>query len=348
MRIVHIINSLATGGAETLVVDLVQAAIANGDDAEIVTLWEEDGVPRRRAAAEGLKVTPIGTSKWNPLIPKRLAELTHDADIVHVHLFPSMYWATFLRSRKLVFTEHSTWNRRMGLPATRWLEAIIYRQFLVVFAISNGVKAQLENYLDTLGVATPVVETPNGIRSDFFRQGKRAASPSTRVVLVGSLKESKQPDLAIRAVAKDPNLRLQFAGDGPLRNELENLARDLRVSERVEFLGEVDDIPSVLMQNDVFLSCSKFEGFALVAAEAEATGLPVIGPNVAGFNEVVLDGETGYLYDEQDPQLICSLIKRALQPENYKSLSANAQEHAKLFSIENSYRTQREMYEALT
>lgn len=347
MRIVHVINSLATGGAETLVVDLAREAEKNGDEAEIVTLVEQDGSPLRQAKEYGIKVTALGKSMRSPLLPAKLNNATRHADVVHVHLFPAQYMAAIFPKKPLLFTEHSSWNRRMEKRFLQPLESWVYAQYQSVFAISTGVLKISREYLHTLRVHTPVVEARNGIGEQFYAVQRPERDVSGRVVIVGSLKESKQQDLAIKAISTTPNLHLQIAGDGPLREHLESLARDLSVEQRVEFLGQVDDIPELLAQNDILLSCSKFEGFGLVAAEAQAVGLPVIGPDVDGFNEVVIDGVTGHLYRDRDPENIGRIIMTAMEPAEYTRLSANAREHAKRFSIAESFRVQREVYEAV-
>lgn len=343
MKIVHIINSLETGGAETLVVNLVLAAKEAGDECEIVTLRPAGGVPLRRAEKHGIKVTAIASSLWDPRIPIRLRSLTRDADVVHVHLFPALYWAAAI-AKPLLFTEHSTSNRRMENPAFRVAERLVYARYSGFFAISEGVASSLSHYLEFLGLSKPVVTAPNGISSDFLTENGARAAGQRRIAFVGSLKEVKRADLAIRAVARLKDARLQIAGDGPLAAPLAELSHDLGVASRVEFLGEVDDVRSVLLQNDVLLSTSEFEGFSLVAAEAQATGVPVVGPDVAGFNEVVLDGETGVLFSDRTPEGIASAVNEVLALEAYPRFSANAKAHARRFSIEASYLIQRKHY----
>ena len=346
MKIVHVINSLETGGAETLVVNLALAAKESGDECEIVTLRPTGGVPLRRAVKHGLKVTAIASSLWDPRIPIRLRSLTRDADVVHVHLFPALYWASAI-GKPLLFTEHSTSNRRMKHPAFRIAERLVYARYDGFFAISKGVAVSLSRYLELLGLRKPVVTAPNGISSDFITENAARTAGQRRIAFVGSLKDVKRADLAIRAVALLKDTSLQIAGDGPLAGALAELSRDLGVASRVEFLGEVDDVRSVLLQNDVLLSTSEFEGFSLVAAEAQATGMPVVGPDVAGFNEVVLDGETGILFSARTPEGIARAVNQVLACGDYPRFSANAKVHARKFSVEASYLTQRKYYSSL-
>jgi glycosyltransferase involved in cell wall biosynthesis len=86
-----------------------------------------------------------------------------------------------------------------------------------------------------------------------------------------------------------------FAGDGPTRPEVERSARELDLTERVSFLGNRDDIPTLLADADVFVLATKWEGLPLSILEAMRAGLPVIATNVGGVAEAITDGVTGFV-----------------------------------------------------
>lgn len=346
MKIVHVIDSLDTGGAETLVVNMARAALSAGDECEILTLVPSEGIPHQRAEKFGVPVRAVGAHLYDPRIPIRLRRLTKDADIIHAHLFPAFYWCSVLPG-KLVFTEHSTANRRLG--SREWVlpEKFVYSRYERVFAISAGVEDVARRYFEHLGVQTDVVLARNGIGNEFYDAKKDRGDEHGRILSVGSLKDIKRHHLAIEAIALIPDVSLSIAGGGPLRDDLEQLSRELEVSERVTFLGEVSDVAGVMAEHDVLLSTSAYEGFSLAAAEAQATGMPVVGPDVPGFNEVVINQETGVLYSDSSPRAIADALSSALDSANYDRLASNAAEHAKQFSISKTYQLQRETYAAL-
>lgn len=98
-----------------------------------------------------------------------------------------------------------------------------------------------------------------------------------------------------------PELRLEIAGDGSLRASLEEESQRLDIASRVRFLGWQQEMAAVLAGWDIFVLPSLDEGFPIAALEAMAAGLPVVASAVGGLNELVRDGETGYLVPAAQP-----------------------------------------------
>lgn len=340
------INSLATGGAENLVVNLAISATKEGDECEILCLAPSNGVPMQRAIENGVTVKVLGNSLWDPRLLLRMWWRTRRAEIIHVHLFPALYWAALLPGNK-VFTEHSTHNRRMRKAILAPLERLVYSSYKTIFAISDGVAFAIKKYFADLGVETRIEVAPNGIGDEFFDRRNEREPRFNRIVSVGSLKEVKRHHLSIETLSLLPEAILSIAGKGPLLNELETLSKDLGVDDRVYFLGEVSDVKGLLERNDVLLVASEYEGFSLAAAEAQATGMPVVGPDVEGFNEVVIGGQTGELFADPNPMEIARMLEKVLTRENYPAYSEKAMQNAKRFSVRESYTLQRSIYDSL-
>lgn len=344
MKIVHLINSLATGGAERLVVDLAAHGINNGHDVTIALLRDTPGIPRTRAKELNIPLLVLGDSLKDPRLIQRISAATSKADIVHVHLFPSLYWAAFT-GRPMVFTEHNTHNRRRGNPLYRLTERKAYQKYLRIIAISEGVADSVKRHLKEINVDKQVSTAVNGIADEFFDIDRRHSDQPTRLVSVGSFSPQKQHHLAIEAVSLLENVTLQIAGDGRLRGQLEERIRDLRLDGRVELLGNIEDIPGLLKKSDLFISTSAYEGFGIAAGEAQAAGLPVVGPNVAGLREVVIDGRSGLLYNDSTPQSIADTIQKALSADTYRALASNARVNASRFSLAKSFDSQMRIYQ---
>lgn len=343
MKIVHVINSLATGGAERMVVELATHGIARGHDVRVVLLADVEGIPRRVAADRSIPVSVLGASLRDLRIPSRLRDVTASADIVHVHLFPAMYWGAMLPGPK-VFTEHSTHNRRMDRALFRLPERWAYDRYDRVVAIGPGVERRLVEHARAIGSRTPIVTAQNGVSDDFFSTEGDPPDGESRMISVGSLTDVKQHRVAIDAMTLLPYATLDIAGEGPLRADLESQIAARGLQERVRLLGNIKDVPALLRSYSLLLSTSKFEGFSLVAAEAQAVGLPVVGPAVEGFDDVVIAGESGVLFDPTTPENVADAVIEALEPRRHQELAAGAKRNAHRFTMGTSFEANEAVY----
>jgi glycosyltransferase involved in cell wall biosynthesis len=330
--ITHVIGSLATGGAETLVVNLCLSAKKSGHDSRIVVLEGTQGVPFNLAAENGVLVSVIGGSRFDPRLLWRLRRATEDADIVHVHLFPALYWSKYLRSPK-IFTEHNIHNRRRGRSSFRHLEKWAYGGFKAIVAVSAGVALRAEKHLSEINCSVPVEVIFNGVPDRFYDVVDRQQPTFLRLLFIGSLNERKDPKLALQVMRFLPGMTLDIAGEGPMRAELHRDVKSLGLQDRVRLLGEVDEISDLIREKDILLSTSVFEGLALVAIEAQASGMPVVGPNVSGLSEVVVHGLSGFLFDARDPAEIASHVLAVSEATTYSRISSSAVVNAKRFKM---------------
>jgi N-acetyl-alpha-D-glucosaminyl L-malate synthase BshA len=138
--------------------------------------------------------------------------------------------------------------------------------------------------------------------------------------------------------------KLILAGDGPERNNLERLARELNIWDDVIFLGKVRDTAHVLEIADVFLLPSETESFGLAALEAMAVGVPVISSNTGGIPEVNIDGETGFLSDVGDVESMAANALKILENGAlHQSFRENALKRSHEFALDKIL----PMYEAI-
>jgi glycosyltransferase involved in cell wall biosynthesis len=132
--------------------------------------------------------------------------------------------------------------------------------------------------------------------------------------MVGRLSPEKDVETLLHAIAiavrTCPVLRLEVAGDGPCRADLEQLTAELRLGDHVRFLGDVRDIPALLARASLFALPSLTEGVSLTLLEAMARGLPVVATRVGGNPEVVLDEETGLLVPARSPAELAGAVLR--------------------------------------
>jgi glycosyltransferase involved in cell wall biosynthesis len=152
-------------------------------------------------------------------------------------------------------------------------------------------------------------------------RAKYGVKPNQLLVgTVGRLVFQKGMDTFIKAAAlvvqKRSDVHFLIAGDGDLRNQLEEMTRSLGISEQVQFLGyitEMEEVMSVMSSLDLFVLSTRFEGLGLVYLEAMALQRPVIGSKISPVTEVVKDGETGLLANVDDPEDFARAILQLLE-----------------------------------
>lgn len=306
IKVLHIIPSLYAGGAEKLIEESLPIMKNNYNiDVEVLLLTDRGNVFDKKLKENNIKIN-VSPHKKIRSIKNIFYILEHikrnHYDIVHSHLFPCNYWASlvskliFKNKPKLVTTEHSTHNKRRNKFYFKPVEKFIYYSYDTVISISEGTQQNLVNWIkpkckDKFVVIENGINLENFINAEPYKKSDLDISfnESTKLLcMVGSFRKQKDQATIIRAMKElSDDTFLLLVGDGPLRLENENLAKELKVDERVKFLGIRKDVPRIFKTSDIVIVSSHWEGFGLVAAEGMAAGKPVIASDVPGLEEVV-------------------------------------------------------------
>jgi glycosyltransferase involved in cell wall biosynthesis len=215
--------------------------------------------------------------------------------------------------RRFIFSQR---NMNVGgLPGLLRLKTLIATHAV---AISAGTRHLLERHGATAARVTTIY---NGIDLDGldYRHPTRARDGNEIVLCVGQIIRLKRQADAVQAfamlAADRPAALLRIVGpvfDHSYHDELVALARELHVSDRVEFLGERPDVPTLMRDADVLLLCSEHEAFGWVVVEAMAIGLPVVASGAEGPKEMITDADTGFLIPVGDvpgyARAICRIL----------------------------------------
>jgi glycosyltransferase involved in cell wall biosynthesis len=317
MRVVHVHRMRGIGGSERHLLTLLPALAERGVDPVFVGLddpaWDPaDFYDALRVPA----VRIVSPRDIDPLLVPRLAR-TLSADVVHTHLVHADVYgglAAKLRGTRLVSTKHNDDPFRVG--PFRFAERGLTRLTDRVIAITESLRMFT---IERVGVPAGKVETIHygldGLPAAWGENPPDEVPEDARVLLaVSRLTKQKGIDLAVRALESLPDgTVLVVLGEGPERAELERLAAELRVEERLFLLGRVPDVATWLLRASVFVHPARWEGFGLAVLEAMLAGLPVVAANVSSLPELVLDGETGILVEPDDVAALAGGIVRALE-----------------------------------
>jgi glycosyltransferase involved in cell wall biosynthesis len=209
-----------------------------------------------------------------------------------------------------------------------WKVPLKQRLLPIIFGLADGVfvsSTRTRAYMESLGVRTPLFLTPNVVDTSFFRERGRAADPGARrrtwgvpqkafvALFVGKLAPWKRPADLLDAIAASPNTWAVFAGNGRLREQLEARAVRLGISQRVRFLGFVQqtEMPEVYAAVDTLVLPSEYETFGMVVNEAFAVGRPAVVSSACGSaGDLVIDGQTGFIFDPGDVDGLAAALDR--------------------------------------
>jgi glycosyltransferase involved in cell wall biosynthesis len=342
MKILHVITSLYTGGAERLMVDLLPT-LRNDEDFQ-VDLLLINGVetPFKKALKQaGIKVCALSMTNdvynLRNIFRFRRFLAHNDYDIIHTHntacqLFVPIAKSLTRNKAKLVTTEHNTTNHRR----TKWwlkpLDKWMYRKYAAIVCISDLTRHNLEQYL---GTDWPMHTIYNGVDTKRFARPIKDISGKQDfvVTMVAAFRPQKDQDTLIRAFTHlEPNFRLQLVGGGQRGEELKALCSELGLKDRVQFLGVRMDVPDIMEQSDVIVLSSHWEGFGLAAVEGMASGRPMVATDGDGLRDIV--GGAGVLFQPGDDQELASAIKRLCEtPDYYRQVALACQERAQHYDI---------------
>lgn len=329
MKILHVITSLRTGGAEKLMVDLLPRLRDFGHDVDLCVF---DGIhtPFYEALeAKGIRVIPLraGGSVYDIRNTFALVSLIKKYDVVHTHNTACQLLTAiahfFSAKPKLITTEHNTTNRRRGKWYLKLGDLWMYKQYEKIICISDKARENLENYI---GQSSKIVTIYNGIDLSSFQRFVPLAKKSDEkmvITMVAAFRAQKDHKTLIKAFDLLPSdYILQLVGDGELKNEMAVFAKQFTSADRIFFLGNRNDIPEILASSNVVVLSSHYEGLSLSCLEGMACGRPFIASDVDGLHEIVFGA--GILFPHQDAETLARQIRRCSKDKEYASLVGNA------------------------
>ncbi len=330
-RILHVITSLAIGGAQHHLLTVLRG-LGERYQFDVAYFKDPDLVADVRDRADRVNFFDLGGAP-SPLDLWRFARHVSRGryDVVHTHLLKADMWAAVVRSvgmgPPLVSTKH---NREAPLlnPAYGRIHGVLTRSADAVIAVSSSVA----EYMTTAGrLAGPKmvvvhygiedIREPDPDAVVRARIGFGIGMNDPLVLCVARLDPQKGHETLIHAwksvSAHSPSARLVLAGGTQLGDDdyaqgLKRLASSLGIAAKVIFAGVRRDVTDLMAACNVLAMSSRWEGFGIVFLEAMRAGRPVVATTVGGIPEVVVGGESGLLVRPDDPQELASALIRLI------------------------------------
>ena len=304
IRVVHILGNLSVGGVESFIMSVYRRIDRDKIQFDFLVHNLENDAYRKEIEELGGRIFILDRLNFkNPLKYKRdldnILEKHKEFSILHCH---------FRGTEAIILKEAKkyglmTISHNHGTQNSSKFNSLIRRIFKKDVLKYSDIKLACSDQAGTdfYGKGS-YKKINNGIDLEKYKFDEDVRQETRRelkfeenyvLINVGSLSDIKNQDFLIHLMPdlleKNPDIRLLLVGDGPLKSDLENLCKDLKVSDQVIFLGNSDRVNELLMAADIFLFPSKREGLGISAIEAQASGLvSLLSTNVpreAGISE---------------------------------------------------------------
>lgn len=364
MKILQVINSLGTGGAEKLLLETIPLYNRAGISIDVLLLWDND-LP---FAEELKKLNCCRIIKLkHSANPKHTYSLSHivklgrhikNYDLVHVHLFPALYYVALVKyfgglKTKLVFTEHSTTNKRITNKWFKPLEKWVYGCYNALVCLTDEIS---DIYKDYLGDKIAINVIHNGVDISAIKNAEpidrneidpNIQRPDRIIIQVAAFRSGKDQTTLIKAMQQLPAIfKLWLVGEGATENSCKRMVNELGLENRVTFLGQRMDVPSLLKTADYVVLSSKYEGLSLSSIEGMASGRPFLASDVPGLHEIV--GNAGILFPFGNASaLAAKIMELDSHPDNYASVVNACVKRAELYDISAMVQQHLNLYQPL-
>lgn len=309
IRVLHVIDHLGLGGAQTAVLDMLRNRDRSVFDVEVAVMhgW---GPFADALEGAGVKVHTLSPSKLPPAYVPNFLRLINEGkfDVLHFHLQASNWLmkslAAVAGAPVRISHDHTSGDIKFRGIGSLLPDAFSHLFSTRVIAVSDGVRDFLRRWEAVPREALVVIA--NGVDDSTFRpasQGDRAAArrrlglPGEAFVVggMGRLAYEKNFAAVPELAERHGEAIFVIAGSGPEEGMLKEKATRLGVSDRVRFLGAVTDRTGFYHALDVFILPSLHEGLPMALLEAMASGIPVLASRLEGIAAALVEGEEGLL-----------------------------------------------------
>lgn len=313
MNILFLYTSMNVGGAQKVIVDL-----ANNIKSEKNNVYV--------AAAKGNLNNKIYDSIMQYDVPfndkKRLIKCLifldkiireKDINIIHSHHRYTTLLANIIKLKykkiEVVHTEHSVFPDKN----------LVNLRGKNIIAVSDMVKTNLiKNGINELNIKVIY----NGVKIGNLDEININYDDETRIGVIARLSKIKGHRYLIEAMNiikknYDLNIRIDFLGDGPEKNNIENQILSYKLNDKIKVLGNVDNVIDRIKEYDFFILPSEFEGLPISILEIMSCGKFVIATDVGGNREIINNGENGYLIESKS---IEAIVDKVVEIYNNKSI----------------------------
>jgi glycosyltransferase involved in cell wall biosynthesis len=312
MKILHVIFSLNIGGAENMLVDIINEQIKS-QEVGLLIINNEYNTDLLNKMNPNVSVFFLKRKKGslNPLKALVFNQIIRRYKPQVIHFHDHAIGLLLCRQPYIkVLTVHD-----VGLPSVH------FKKYDKIFAISQAVQKDIFN---NSGLESVIIY--NGIHLDKIKVKTSETNDIFRMVQVSRLDHSKKGQhILLKALFllvekyKIDRFSLDFIGSGDSETYLKELVQEYKLEKQVNFLGEKnrEEIYTILYSYDLLIQPSIYEGFGLTVTEAMAAKVPVLISANDGPMEIIENGKYGFMFDNGDAEQCCEKIKQIMTKEDH-------------------------------
>lgn len=326
MKIVHVITAFGVGGAEKLLLNVMNKQVTE-HDVYLVYLKPIDDLIHLVDKRVNKKFIPFSFSAIKKM--KQHFEMIKP-NIIHTHLGHADLlgiWVARNTSAKIFCTMHNIYFKKNMIDNVFFAayKFLFSKYDVKVISISKSVEEHVINRLKLSRKKSYLLF--NAIPSKENIEDKKISVSRDKVNLlfVGRLVKQKSVDTLIQSLSilKDRNILLTIVGDGELNDELIQMSKKIGVDHLIKFVGIQQDVESFYSKADIFVLPSIWEGFGIVILEAFSAKLAVIASNIEGPAELIKNNENGLLFEPTNHKELADKIIILLDDVELRSKLAN-------------------------
>lgn len=202
---------------------------------------------------------------------------------------------------------------------SRWNDVLVTINWEDFYWAKKHLHTKEVRHIDGIGVdfSKRVILSPRNVK----REELNIHEDEILILSVGELQKRKNHAPMIRAIAAlaNPKVKYYICGRGKLKENLQELARDLKIQNQVSFLGYRKDVPEIMNAADIYAHPSLREGLGLASLEAMAAGLPLVTSNVQGIPDYVENGVTGFMCDPMDVEAYTANLEKLISNKELRN-----------------------------
>jgi glycosyltransferase involved in cell wall biosynthesis len=341
LTIAHLIPNLSGGGAEAQLSYLSQAQVAAGHKVHIVHTQPAIDISET-LGAQGVQLHALNIrGNYDPVIFKQSLKILRSIEPQIIQTWiPQMDvvggGCAWLLGKPWILREATSFEAYQKLNFKQRLRVKLARARAVVVSNSEGG----ERFWINQGTHFPRRIIQNGIPIEELRRAPKARIRFEEPVIlsIGRLVRSKRVELLLQAIAEIPmhrKIKLLVVGDGPLLSDLQNLSRQLKVAEQVEFLGRQprENVWGLMKAASALVSLSELEGCSNVVQEAMVAKCPLILSKICGHQSLLSENEATFLADINPTSVAASICTALEGTEGIIAKACLAEFNAQRFSI---------------